>query len=124
MKITLYKNTSENNAINKSLAYVGDLIGTLRQATSVLNPIMLIEMNNGQLNYNIDIQAEGFDVVYDDGEEFDVTGNINYSIFECNYCYIHEFNRFYFINDIVIQNNKLFYDYMFDLALKYPFFQL
>ena len=109
MKITLYKNTSENNAINKSLAYVGDLVGTLRQATSVLNPVILIEMDNGQLSYNIDIQAENNDISYiDDGVEYDVSINVDYSIFECNYCYIEEFNRFYFIDDIVIQNNKLF----------------
>ena len=108
MKITLYKNVSENNAINKSLAYVGDLIGTLRQATSVLNPVILIEMDNGQLNYNIDIQAQGDYITYIDDEEYDVSINLNYSIFECNYCYIEEFNRFYFIDDIVIQNNKLF----------------
>lgn len=108
MKITLYKNISENNAINKSLAYVGDLIGTLRQATSVLNPVILIEMDNGILNYNIDIQAQGDDIIYIDDEEYDVSINLNYSIFECNYCYIEEFKRFYFIDDIVIQNNKLF----------------
>ena len=218
MKIILYKNSSENNAINKSLAYVGDLVGTLRQATSVLNPVILIEMDNGILNYNIDIQAQGDDIIYETNNLFDndntellaktfsgsnqttysyygfymkifnlvigqtytisstknmrlgftndinnsgsfiqtndykytftastsyvlitnrvsneyeemfetlmlnygnsvlpfephfddVSINLNYSIFECNYCYIEEFKRFYFIDDIVIQNNKLF----------------
>lgn len=108
MKITLYKNNSENNAINKNLAYIGDLLGTLRQATSVLNPVILIEMDNGLINYNIDIQAQDDYISYIDDEEYDVSINFDYSIFECNYCYIEEFNRFYFIDDIVIQNNKLF----------------
>lgn len=109
MKITLYKNLSENNAINKNLSYIGDLIGTLRQATSVLNPVILIEMNNGIINYDIDLQYENNDISYiDDGIEYDLSTNLDYSIFECNYCYIEEFNRFYFIDDIVIQNNKLF----------------
>ena len=109
MTMDLFVNKSENNAINKDLAYVGTLQGTLKQATSILNPNIIIEMDNGIINYNLDIQANDEDIAYtDDATQYDVSININYGIFECNYCYIHEFERYYFIDNIVIQNNKLF----------------
>lgn len=110
MRITLYNNTSEINAINKNLLYIGDLIGTLKQATSLLNPSILIEMDNGEINYDIDVVDENNDelMYLDDAEEIDISVNIDYTIFDANYCYIHEFKRYYFIDNIIIQNNKLF----------------
>lgn len=109
MTMDLFVNRSENNAINKDLSYVGTLQGTMKQATSILNPNIIIEMDNGIINYNIDIQANDEDVAYTDADlEYDLSININYGIFDCNYCFIHEFQRYYYIDNIVIQNNKLF----------------
>ena len=110
MKITLYYNESEKFVMNKTLNFIGDITGTLKQATSLLNPNIDLEMlTNGIIEYNIDVQYENNDISYiDDGEEFDVNIKMSTSIFECNYCYIEEFDRFYFIDNIIIQNNKLF----------------
>lgn len=74
MTITLYKNESEKNKINKILTTVATLTGTLRDSSSIINPDIVIEYDN----------PTGF-----------------------NYCYIDAFNRFYFVTNITVINNKL-----------------
>lgn len=51
MKIKLYKNHSEKNKIHKSLTGEVEYSGTLRDETSVINPVILIQANNLSL-YN------------------------------------------------------------------------
>lgn len=52
MEIRLYNSSDETNKINKTLLNEIVLNGTLRDETSVLNPIILIEANNlTQYNY-------------------------------------------------------------------------
>ena len=75
MNITLYVNNSEKNKIGKNLTNDFTLSGTLRDATNIINPVILIELNE--------------------------IGNYNY-------CYISEFNRYYFITDITIIRTGLF----------------
>lgn len=74
MTITLYKNESEKNKINKILTTVVTLTGTLRDSSSIINPEIVIEYDN----------PTGF-----------------------NYCYIDAFNRYYFVTNITVINNKL-----------------
>lgn len=74
MIIDLYVNTSERQAINKTLQNVLSLSGTLRNESSVTNPKFIIEHRN----------PTAF-----------------------NYCYIPEFNRYYFITDIVSVRTNL-----------------
>ena len=74
MTITLYKNESEKNKINKILTTVATLTGTLRDSSSIINPEIVIEYDN----------PTGF-----------------------NYCYIDAFNRYYFVTNITVINNKL-----------------
>lgn len=74
MTITLYRNESEKNKINKTLITVANLTGTLRDSSSIVNPEIVIEYDN----------PTGF-----------------------NYCYIDEFNRYYFVTNITVINNKL-----------------
>lgn len=45
MEITLYQNISEKNKINKTLVSVATLSGTLKEITSVMNPVITIEYN-------------------------------------------------------------------------------
>lgn len=68
MDIVLYVNNSERQAINKTLTNGLTLTGSLRNESSVINPIILIEATNPS---------------------------------SYNYAYIPEFNRYYFITDIV-----------------------
>lgn len=52
MDIKLYKNHSEKNKINKSLTSEVEYSGTLRDETSVINPVILIHATNlSQYNY-------------------------------------------------------------------------
>ena len=51
MKIKLYKNHSEKNKIRKTLTGEVEYSGTLREETSVINPVILIHANNLSL-YN------------------------------------------------------------------------
>lgn len=52
MDIKLYKNHSEKNKINKSLTSEIEYSGTLRDETSVINPVILIYAANlSQYNY-------------------------------------------------------------------------
>lgn len=74
MKIILYYNASEDNKINKSLNYKQEFEGTLRDETSIINPVITMNIT--------------------DPTKF-------------NYCYIPEFGRYYFINDMVSVKNKL-----------------
>lgn len=74
MNIILYINNSEKNKINKSLTVVDTLTGSLKESSSITNPVILIE--------------------YADPTAF-------------NYVYIDAFNRYYFVNDVVVERNDL-----------------
>lgn len=75
MNITLYVNNSEKNKIGKNLTNDFSLSGTLRDATNIINPIILVELNE---------------------------------ISNYNYCYIPNFNRYYFITDITVIRTGLY----------------
>lgn len=52
MNITLYVNKSEKNKIGKNLTNDFHISGTLRDATNIINPVILIELNDiGNYNY-------------------------------------------------------------------------
>lgn len=51
MKIILYRNNSENNKIDKNLTLIREINGTLREETSIMNPIFEI-LGNDVLNAN------------------------------------------------------------------------
>lgn len=70
MKLKLYKNLSDKNHVDKSLQLMGEINGTLRDDCSIINPVIKIE------------DFTGFDFA------------------NCNYAYIEEFERYYFINNI------------------------
>lgn len=46
MTITLYNNTSPPNYVNKSITQVEELSGTLREACSIVDPVITIERSN------------------------------------------------------------------------------
>lgn len=52
MNITLYVNKSEKNKIGKSLTNDFPISGTFRDVTNIINPVILIELNDiGYYNY-------------------------------------------------------------------------
>ena len=76
MTITLYKTTSEVNKVDKQLEQLAVLTGTLRESSSIIDPV------------------------------FNISGIDSY-IADCNYAYIEEFGRYYFIQNIESINNGL-----------------
>lgn len=76
MNLKLYKNLSDRNHLDKNITQQGtDLSGTLRNDCSVIDPIISIEAFTG------------------------------FNLTECNYAYIEEYNRYYFINNIILRGN-------------------
>lgn len=103
MNIILYKTASENNLVNKesTLIELLNLEGTLKASTSIINPSIIVEMKMG-----IEIVTDdNITVVYDDNVKIGLLGNS--LLLDCNYAYIPDFKRYYFIDDIVSVNNKL-----------------
>lgn len=70
MTINLYTNLSEKNHLDKDITQQGSITGTLKEDCSIINPVIKVESFYG----------------------FDLT--------TCNYAYIPEFDRYYFINNI------------------------
>lgn len=77
MKIIFYKNSAEQNRMDKT-DYIEEVLsieGTLRDNTSIVNPTIVVQTSG---------------------------------LISANYAYIEEFNRYYFINDIVAINLFLY----------------
>lgn len=78
MTIKLFNNLSDKIVVDKNITQIGnDLSGTLRADCSVIDPVIAVENLNAS----------------------DIPG--------CNYAYIPEFARYYYINNIVC-SGKLF----------------
>lgn len=76
MTIKLYKNLSDKVVVDKSITQVGsDITGTLREGCSVIDPVIKFESTVGS------------------------------HLTDCNYAYITEFGRYYYINNIVCVGN-------------------
>lgn len=77
MEIKLYKCTSDNNVLNKSLSEEITLNGTLKNECSIIDPVIEIDFGGD-------------------------TDNL-----ERNYLYIKGFDRYYFIKNITVVNNNI-----------------
>ena len=96
MKIILYASSSEKERVNKEsyLVELGQFDGFLRAPSSVINPVIQIQLS---LTAPELIDDDGVDVV-DDDEILVLGGDLR--ITDANYMYIPEFGRYYFISDI------------------------
>ena len=122
MKITLYRNESEDKKVNKDLNYLTTLDGYLRSSCSLNDPIFEIESDGDIENVEEIETTEGYEVDTYEGYEIDFSNTE--SIFKCNYIYVLEFNRYYYVTDIIIYNNKLYgfvcvEDYLMSLKDKF-----
>lgn len=103
MTIKLYQCLCENNRMNKESFLQNEIVlGCIaRTPINKTNPVIIIE--------NI---SNLFDIVFDNTNElvYDNINEIGYSdlIDKCNYCYIEEWERYYFIDSITFNNNKIF----------------
>ena len=118
MKLILYNNLSESNKLDKNIVKIIELDGNLREASSLINPSILIELNPNNIS----------DVIVDDNHDYVTYNNIritwnnfiyNY-VLSANYVYIPEFNRYYFINDIIsIRTNMWRLNMHVDVLMSY-----
>lgn len=103
MKLVFYKSSAEKIVLDK-ISYLSDafeLNGVLRDECNIINPVIEISKaayskvwENG---YDIDVQSNGVDVVTYNSNRIPVH----------NYVYIPDFNRYYFVIDIVSVNKNL-----------------
>ena len=71
MNLKLYTNLNDKNVVDKVLYHNADITGTLREDCSIINPVLKVE------------------------------GLTSTQLKECNYCYIPDFGRYYYINNII-----------------------
>jgi len=77
--IKCYQNLSENNVVDKYISQVGsDLEGNLKDNCSIIDPVIMIQGIPGD------------------------------NIAKLNYIYIPSFSRYYYVNNIEIENTNLF----------------
>ena len=76
--LKLYVTTDGDNVINKTLQFKKEYPIKFKEQTSITSPIIALQVGN-ELN-----------------------------ILDCNYCYVSEFNRYYFIQDIQVVNKNMY----------------
>lgn len=89
MNITLYVNNSDRNEVSKNLTAVKVLSGTLREDCSIINPVFKIE------------------------------GLTAVELRRINYCYIPDFDRYYFINNVVLKGKLTEIDCHVDVLMSF-----
>lgn len=104
MRCRLYVNTAENNRVDKTsfLQLVQEVDGYLRDASSVITPVIQFELPNQSDSLVLDEDDE--QVV---GEDADVVVDSTLA-FSFNYIFIEDFNRYYFVQDIIIRRSNFF----------------
>lgn len=70
--IKAYRNLSATNVVDKELGDIVDMNGVLRKGTSIIDPVIIVELDNN------DVWRSGF-----------------------NYIYIEAFKRYYFVTNII-----------------------
>lgn len=100
MHLTLYKYQGERNKVNKQgdLIRVSDVTGTFKADISLLAPTLLLSLP--AINANVLTDENGNEIADV------VTGDIA-SVYDFNYVYIAEFNRYYYVNSIVVSSKNL-----------------
>ena len=79
MTIKFYKNLSDKHEVDKRITQVGnDVTGTLRNDSPIIDPVILIEDFN------------------------------SFNPATCNYAYISEFGRYYYVTEIIVTSDKLY----------------
>lgn len=118
MEIILYNNLSEDNKLNKNIVKIIKLEGALREASSLTNPSILIELNPS--NFDSYVADDNRRLVVFNGIKITWESFIYDYIISANYVYIPDFNRYYFINDIIsIRNNMWRLNMHVDVLMSY-----
>lgn len=98
MNIVLYKNRAEPNRVDKTnfLEAVNVMKGNLKNSTSIINPVIVFDLsktNKYVMDGNgLDVTDNGIRITFEDATN---------ALLVSNYCYIPEFGRYYYIDDII-----------------------
>ena len=98
MNIILYKNRAEPNRVDKTnfLTVVNVMKGSLKNSTSIINPVIVFDLsktNKYVMDGNgLDVTDNGIRITFEDATN---------ALLVSNYCYIPEFGRYYYIDDII-----------------------
>ena len=105
MQLYLYQLSGDNRILDKTsyLTLLFEFNGQLTEASSIINPKILLSDDESFDVVGMESGNE-FDVIVDDA---DVVISSYNTISKANYAYIPEFERYYFINDIVSVANGL-----------------
>lgn len=105
MRITLFKSSANSKKLDKTnyLEEVLTIEGYLRESTSISNPTILIESK--EVTDIINIVDSDNNIIVD--EDSNLLGFYLSNFLNCNYAYIQEFGRYYFITDRISYNNSL-----------------
>lgn len=103
MKIVLYNSIAEKSILNKTkyLNAILTLEGTLREACSVSTPSIIFDIRD----YEYIVKSNNIDVV--DSTPDDIIYLIGKRIIKCNFVYIEDFNRYYYVTDRISINKGL-----------------
>lgn len=96
MILTLYTSTSDKNRIDKSafLTTLVTLTGTMKTESSIINPIIAIDLSQESVivdDDSLEVASDGKSII----------GDTLANLLKANYAYIPDFNRYYFITNIV-----------------------
>lgn len=105
MRIALYLNTAENNRVDKTgfLSLLLEVEGFLRESTDIINPRIYLELPTESGSALIDEDSEEIE----DADGFAIVSGDD-AVLRCNYAYIPEFHRYYFVSNIAIKNKTLY----------------
>ena len=104
-EIDFYTNDKDPSYVDKSngITIRLTLLGTLKNSTSIINPIIIIEFDG--INSIFVVDDDNKMVVDDDNNNVSETYRM-YNFVSFNYAYIKEFGRYYYIVDIIsVRNN-------------------
>ena len=96
MQIVFYNNTAEMERVDKTnyLNKNFEIFGYLKNSTSIVNPTIVVELKRDVVEKLIADDENKNIVILD-------------KLLKSNYCYISDFNRYYYIDDIVSIANNL-----------------
>ena len=112
MQITLYNSNAEKNRLDKDkyLHTIIEMTGILKEACSISLPSIVVELDPSIIQQNILNKT----FVVDDSKRYATKDGAIKLIYDliaeiltCNYAYIKEFNRYYFVTDIINLNRNL-----------------
>lgn len=114
MQIKLFNYNGENHRIDKRSFLENEVIlnGVLKEETDLINPTILIDVNQANISNELDVVTEdNKDIANNSNQDISVIlGDKGFKdILSKNYVYIESFSRYYFVNNVRLFRASLWY---------------